>query len=305
MAKRPFFIKLLTLLLCIGLPIAAHATPKADEDLVYQANFGTGSEVAGVLARGANPNAKSAEGWPAISLAATRNDAESIVVADTLIKAGADVNVRDPNGETPLMNAIVANHLAMVRFLISNKGDFRAISTSGRTVLEFAEYYGNPEVVSVVTEAIAHDDREISEGRSQRRFHRILSDFIYNHCVLQYVGYNLGTSLYRTPEEQERAKNLQAMAISKIGNAQVELEHNFKMNRSYTKSIGDNTQKMVYQEMEDLITNRNRRNKGVGTETDLDNRCKRVVMLWKQNYAGYETDASRQEPGAASPASAK
>ncbi len=63
-----------------------------------------------------------------------------------LLRAGADPNARDENGETPLHVAARAGHLGMVKELIKFGGDANAENLSGYTPLALAIRHGRREV---------------------------------------------------------------------------------------------------------------------------------------------------------------
>lgn len=277
-----------------GIVQSPAAFKKLNADLVYHANLGTAAKVKEVLWLGANPNARSSDGWSAISYAASRNAKESMPVVIELVNSGADMNIRDPKGETPLMNAITNNNLPLVQFLVEKGADFRATNTKGRTVLAFAEYFGNQEIIDFIKETIRIEDEKIREGKSRRRFYRMLDDFIFYNCANQYISYNQQTDFYRD-DEKEKARQLGEQAVAKILNARVELEYNFGLPNGHTESIAKNTQKMIMGELENLVTNRNRRKLGVGETSDIDKRCKSILNVWRSNFEGYETTQSRAE----------
>lgn len=291
---RPLLVRLQVFLatLCAVAALAsqAMALSKADEDLIYNANFGTAAKVAESLKGGANPNAAGEDKWPAISLATMRGDEEGARVVRQLVAAGADLNVRDANGETPLMNAIATNNAPLVKYMIEHGADFRAISPKGQTIKAFAEHYGDPTVAALVAEAIRLDDKRIAEGRSPRRFYRMMDDYIYYNCALQYIEYNQTTGLYLNKSDQEAALRLREKVVAKVNNAQVELQHNFLMDWRKLESIIRNVQTMIVQDLDYLATNRHRRKMGVGTEADLDTRCKKLLEQWRPSYAQYESE---------------
>lgn len=296
---RPLLMKLQIFLatLC-GVAILATqalALGKADEDLIYNANFGTAEKVTALLAAGANPDAVGEDKWPAISLATMRGDEEGAKIVRLLVEAGADLNVRDANGESPLMNAIATNNAPLVKYMIEHGADFRAISPKGQTIKAFAEHYGDPTVAALVDEAIRLDDKRIAEGRSPRRFYRIMDDYIYYTCAFQYLSYNQITGLHLKKEEQDAAQRLREKVAARINNAQVELQHNFLMDGKKLEAIIQGVQTMIVQELDYLATNRHRRKLGVGTQTDLDARCKKVLEKWRPSYELYE---SKNEAGA-------
>lgn len=268
---------------------ASAALSKQDELLVYHANFGTAAEVRRQLDAGANPDAVSEDNWPAISLAAMRNDEEGIKILRMLVDAGANLNVRDANGETPLMNAITNNNAAMVKYMIEQGANFRATSKSGRDVLSFAQHYATEDVVSLITTAIRLDEERIKEGRSRKHLYRMMDDFVYYNCALQYLSYNMETRLYpqeRHAEITARIPRVQA----RIAEAQMELEHNFEFAPRNLGHIATETQNMIHEELEALISTRNRLKYGVGKDEDLDKRCKKVLDIWRESFAEYERE---------------
>lgn len=269
----------------------ALALEKVDEDLIYNANFGSTAKVAEALKAGANPNAVGEDKWPAISLAAMRGDEEGAKIVRQLVEAGADLNVRDANGETPLMNAIATNNAPLVKYMIEHGADFRAISPKGQTIKAFAEHYGDPTVAALVAEAIRLDDKRIAEGRSPRRFYRMMDDYIYYNCALQYINYNQVTQLHLDKSDQDAAQRLREKVAAKVMNAQVELQHSFLMDGKKLETIMRTVQTMIVQDLDYLATNRHRRKMGVGTESDLDARCKKILEQWRPSYEEYEPKA--------------
>lgn len=276
-------------LLLAALSAPAFALSRADENLIYHANFGEPAKIAELLHQGANPNAISTEKWPVVSLAALRADDKGFAIVKLLVEAGADLNVRDANGETPLMNAISINNADMVKYMIERGADFHAVNQEGRTVQQFALHYGNERIAFLVSEAIRLEEKRIREGRSRKRMYRMLDDYIYYTCAYQYIAYNKATALY-DKERLEDIDRLQEQVYSRIGNAQVELEHNFRMKATDVNSIGANVGQQIFAQLEALISNRNRKRLGVGKDTDLDKRCKDILELWRKSYQQYEEE---------------
>lgn len=80
------------------------------------------------------------KGQSALALAAR---SAFIYSAWLLLKAGADINIKDSYGDTPLIKACsslegVLGIIDMVRFLISNNGDVRLANFKGRSALAVA-----------------------------------------------------------------------------------------------------------------------------------------------------------------------
>lgn len=261
----------------------AFALSKLDENLIYNANFGEASEVRKFLDAGANPNAVGEDGWPTISLAAMRPDDQGMTIVRMLVDAGVNLNVRDVNGETPLMNAITNNNAPMVKYMIEHGADFRAVNKSGTKVLDFAKHYGGDEVVAIVQEAIRLEEERIREGRSRRHYFRMMDDYIYYNCVLQYLAYNRDTRLYPTTRKEEINRRIE-VAQGHIGNAQTELAYNFNLSNHRLEEISRQTQSMIFDELEAMISNRNRLKYGVGSDKDLDKRCQKILGVWRESF---------------------
>uniref|UniRef100_A0A8C5YRQ1 Fibronectin type 3 and ankyrin repeat domains 1 protein n=1 Tax=Marmota marmota marmota TaxID=9994 RepID=A0A8C5YRQ1_MARMA len=78
-------------------------------------------------------------------------------VASLLIEAGADVNVRDKDGKTPLMAAVfqvavLNNHEQLVELLLDKGADASVKNEFGKGVLEMARVFDRQNVVSLLEE---------------------------------------------------------------------------------------------------------------------------------------------------------
>ncbi|ELR51222.1 Fibronectin type 3 and ankyrin repeat domains protein 1, partial [Bos mutus] len=73
-------------------------------------------------------------------------------VASLLIDAGADVNVKDKDGKTPLMVAVLNNHEELVQLLLDRGADANVKNEFGKGVLEMARVFDRQNVLSLLEE---------------------------------------------------------------------------------------------------------------------------------------------------------
>lgn len=91
------------------------------------------------------------------------NDLEKV---KQLIAQGADVNIRDSRGNTPLLQAVLMGRLSFVEVLISAGADINAKSPSGRIPLDVAKRRRRTDVVEVLTRA-AQEQANVENKPSQ------------------------------------------------------------------------------------------------------------------------------------------
>jgi len=92
-------------------------------------------------------------------LAAKEGDIQTV---KALLNAGIDVNatVEGYAGMTPLMHASRSNHIDCVKVLIGAGANVRMKNELGRTALKIAEGNGNREIVKLLEEAGAKEERK-------------------------------------------------------------------------------------------------------------------------------------------------
>lgn len=87
-------------------------------------------------------------GGNTILLYALKENTQNEIAAE-LIKAGADVNKADLNGQTPLLLAIAADKADLVELLLQNNADAKQKTATGKTALAYAfENNANPQIFS-------------------------------------------------------------------------------------------------------------------------------------------------------------
>ena len=92
-----------------------------------------------LLERGANPNVADRDGATPLSVAAGLGFIEGV---ERLVKAGARIDVGNASGETPLIAAVHKRDLPMIRLLLKNGASADKSDNSGRTARDYASLMG-------------------------------------------------------------------------------------------------------------------------------------------------------------------
>ncbi|MGA9772939.1 MAG: ankyrin repeat domain-containing protein [Blastocatellia bacterium] len=120
--------------------------------LMYAAKDGHTDIVRELLAAGAKLNAKDNDGDTPLMYAAIDNRVE--IVKD-LLTAGAEVNAKNNLGTTPLIAAAIRGRSEPVKALLAAGADYQVKDNTGKTALMYAEAEGHAEVVQMLKAAEA------------------------------------------------------------------------------------------------------------------------------------------------------
>lgn len=115
------------------------------------------------IAKGADVNVANGDGRTPLMRAAKRGYTDIVRV---LLDNGSDVRKRDKNNKTALMGASKKGHLDIVKLLIESHADVNAHDNSGRTSLMRAAFLGYDEVVKVLIQAKADVNAQDNKGRT-------------------------------------------------------------------------------------------------------------------------------------------
>ncbi|MEP2236691.1 MAG: ankyrin repeat domain-containing protein [Alteripontixanthobacter sp.] len=85
--------------------------------------------------KGANPNIEDKQGVTPLQIASNLGYVDGV---EELLKAGARVDVADSSGETPLIAAVHRRDIAMVRLLLANGASADRNDNSGRSARDYA-----------------------------------------------------------------------------------------------------------------------------------------------------------------------
>lgn len=272
----------------------AEGLAEMDKDLLYRVSLGRAEEVDSLLRKGANANAQNEEFFPALAVATLRTDKEALPIAKLLVEAGAQLEQRDPNGNTPLMNAITTNNPLLVNYLLERDADFYAADKQGRGVLQLAQWYGNPDVIRLVNDAMDKYEAQNRSSRSVEHRNRRLSEYIYYNCALQYLSFYRDSKQDRLDEAEFNGRLEKANSM--IAEAYGELIQNLNIDARYLDNVAESSRMQIFNELEGMISNRNRRKHGVGSKEDLDKRCKAVLKPYEDAMHGTIAPTTTHDP---------
>lgn len=92
-----------------------------------------------LLEHGADPNIADKSGVTPLTLAASLGFVEG---AERLLKAGARIDVNNASGETPLISAVHRRDMAIIRLLLKNGANPDKTDNSGRSARDYATLMG-------------------------------------------------------------------------------------------------------------------------------------------------------------------
>ena len=126
------------------------------------------------LKEGANPNGVASDPYTPLMLAAFTNNTNMM---DTLLAAGADVNLQTKNGITALMIACANNNLDATNKIILKSPKFDAKDSKGHDAAWFASFLSSETIVNLFKAAQikVNDESKIDSVRSTEEILSVLS----------------------------------------------------------------------------------------------------------------------------------
>ncbi len=274
------------ILLCLFLVLCTTSTSYAlsmSEELAYRVRFSRADDVELLLKKGANPNEINNIGLPMVSVAAGRSDDDAVPVLRMLSKYGADLNRGGANNQYPILIAARDNNLSMMKFLIEEaKVDYSVRDLNGMMPYEIAEYYGNEEAASLIRELTEEKLAEERWLKSSERRDELIGELSDHYCKHQYMYY------YYTSGQDKHEQDFidtQIQTYRDEATAMLhELHTNFAIPYEYATTIKVNVSDVVKKELDRLVSNRERRRLGIGSQRDIKERCDRIVSEWMVKY---------------------
>ncbi len=121
------------------------------------------SPVSPLADKGADINARDNNGSTPLIEAASDGNKDLV---ESLLAKGADVNARDKSGCTPLMWAAIEGHRDVAEVLIAHKADVNATSPCGQTALNSAAMNGHKDVAEVLLAHHADLEAKAQDGQT-------------------------------------------------------------------------------------------------------------------------------------------
>uniref|UniRef100_A0A8C1ZKA8 Fibronectin type III and ankyrin repeat domains 1 n=1 Tax=Cyprinus carpio TaxID=7962 RepID=A0A8C1ZKA8_CYPCA len=85
-------------------------------------------------------------------------------VASILLQAGADVNVRDKAGKTPLMVAVLNNHVELVKLLLDSGADHHMKNEYGAGAADMAKAFGRQSIINLLDNISLEDSNRLTSA---------------------------------------------------------------------------------------------------------------------------------------------
>lgn len=274
------FKRLFTLCLFL-LAMPAMAAESLDKELIYRVNVSRAADMQILLEQGANANAKDQGGLTALMLASQRRDSDALEIVKLLHQHGAKLNeVGGDEKRTALHIAAESGNPDVVRYLLENDADFHLRDAKGRDALQTALHANQESTAALLQEAVNIELARAIEERSRTNMLKLARSYAYYSCGQQYLYYYLDSD-----QDMDIDKNKVKQAIldqNKVLDAiGAKLRMLFGIQTPTLKHVGDASREMVFGQLEDLVSNSNRRKLGVGTLRDLKSRCALIASCWQ------------------------
>ncbi len=264
------------------------------KELAYRVEFGSPGDVRYLLEKGGDPNGVNKLGWPLVSVASRRTDGLAVEMLEILTEAGAELNQGGPSRQYPIIIAARNGDKELAEYLLLEGVDTDVRDRNGVQPVEIAKYYGHEDVFDILEELALKRAEQEEAMRSPERYEELRHNLAYEYCAVQYMHYYFSyekskyTDEYIDDHMTERRNN-----IYEISN---DLYQIFHMPWEDMNLVREEVSEEVYGELEEMISPRNRRKLGVGSEKDLNERCTRIAEAWhKEQTKDEKKDEEKQE----------
>ena len=250
----------------------SYASQELDKALIYHTYFGSLKDVERMLEKGASPNATDEHGWPVLAIAADRSDKQAYPIAKILVRKGADVNAAHERNY-PLLNAIKNNNEPLVALLVSEEANLRARGPDGTPLYSTAKKLKNPTILYYIEKRLFEEQQLRSFLNSTKHLKQMSQIYRFDHCAFQYWGYYLRSKQDKDMKIEQIKDRMRQHAFRASATGERIAQYFPQFTEEKLKSIATKQRQYVSKLLNDMISNRNRRAKGVGKIKDMAKRC--------------------------------
>lgn len=152
----------------------------------------------------------------------------------------------------------------------------------------------SPEELAAQKEA-----EEAERARKDEEMKGVIYDMSFNICAFQY-WYYCSTAKQSTDLEQEELIIAIESSQTKAEKLQKQLITQYKLPKSYVEGIAASAQSRIFRELNNMASNRDRHENGVGKRDDMQERCELIARQWGVKAIG---NADEELPVKGAPAS--
>ena len=102
-----------------------------------------------LLVQGANIDAQAFEGGTAVLLAGWETD--NLDLVRVFVEQGADINIPNDNGDTPLIDAADLGKIGILKYLLENGADVNIKNNAGHSALDIANERGHADIIKILS----------------------------------------------------------------------------------------------------------------------------------------------------------
>jgi len=263
---------------------AQEPTQNSENEFIYRVALGRADDVALLIKEGADVNQHNRAGWPAINVAAARNDSEALPILRLLTDAGADVNDCKPGIECPLIASVKAGNDAAVHFLLEKGADVTVTDASGRTGLQLAKEQGDAALAARLEDATLKHQQEVERKRTPEYINGLVFQYAFSNCASQYAA-NFIESGQGTAEENARFAEYRKHYDTLIRSQSNELQRIIRIPAEKLLNAASKSKEDIVSQLNTYVSNRERQMDGVGTDDDMTRRCNGIASQWNVQNA--------------------
>ena len=145
----------------------------------------------------------------------------------------------------------------------------------GRSALALAESIHNDEIVRMLRDVIAFD-----KERHSLMFPKEIQQLVFYSCAHRYITYYIASQQDDLSGQMDHLRGKLRNQQKRIDDLKLDIHQHYDVGLSELDEIIEKAGDTISEELRNLVSNRNRRAQGVGTNEDLIMRCSAVASAW-------------------------